>query len=93
MKRIRPVALPRFTYTVIFCALIVSATGISQGIAADNDAKVTLVYEHALPNVPGKSIKGCVGRIRSRRFLASPHACKVSFHLCDRSRGSNPKFG
>ena len=32
--------------------------GISQGIAADNDAKVTLVYEHALPNVPGKSIKG-----------------------------------
>ncbi len=57
MKRIRPVALPRFTYTVIFCTLIISATGISQGIAADNDAKVTLVYEHALPNVPGKSIK------------------------------------
>ena len=58
MKRIRPVALPRFSYTFIFCTLIVSATGISPGTAADNDAKVTLVYEHALPNVPGKSIKG-----------------------------------
>ena len=28
------------------------------GIAADKNSKVTLVYEHALPNVPGKSIKG-----------------------------------
>jgi quercetin dioxygenase-like cupin family protein len=58
MKRIRtskPVGLPRFTYTVVFCALIV---GVSSGIAADKNAKVTLVYEHALPNVPGKSIKG-----------------------------------
>jgi Uncharacterized conserved protein, contains double-stranded beta-helix domain len=27
-------------------------------MAADKNSKVTLVYEHALPNVPGKSIKG-----------------------------------
>ncbi|EWY42463.1 cupin [Skermanella stibiiresistens SB22] len=26
--------------------------------AHDNNSKVTLVYDHALPNVPGKSIKG-----------------------------------
>lgn len=26
--------------------------------AADHGAKVTLVYDHVLPNVPGKSIKG-----------------------------------
>lgn len=26
--------------------------------ASDSDAKVTLVYDHVLPNVPGKSIKG-----------------------------------
>jgi quercetin dioxygenase-like cupin family protein len=31
---------------------------VPSGIAADKNAKVTLVYEHALPNVPGKSIKG-----------------------------------
>src|SRR6058998_2026979 len=61
MKRIRtskPVGLPRFTYALIVCALIVGTIGVGSGIAADKNAKVTLVYEHELPNVPGKSIKG-----------------------------------
>jgi len=52
------IGLPRFTYAFIVCALIVSVVGVGSGIAADNTAKVTLVYDHALPNVPGKSIKG-----------------------------------
>jgi hypothetical protein len=38
--------------------IIVGTIGVGSGLAADNNAKVTLVYEHALPNVPGKSIKG-----------------------------------
>ncbi len=61
MKRIptsKPVRLPRFTYALIFCATILATIGVGSAIAADNNAKVTLVYEHALPNVPGKSIKG-----------------------------------
>jgi quercetin dioxygenase-like cupin family protein len=61
MKQIRtlkPVGLPRLIYSPIVCALIVAALGVSSGAAADKNAKVTLVYEHALPNVPGKSIKG-----------------------------------
>ena len=62
MKRIRtskPVGLPRFTYAIVVCALIIAAIGgVGSGMAADNHAKITLVYEHALPNVPGKSIKG-----------------------------------
>ena len=62
MKRIptsKPVGLPRFTYALIVCALIVATIGgVSSGLAADKNAKVTLVYEHALPNAPGKSIKG-----------------------------------
>src|SRR5437773_12218190 len=58
MKRIPPVGLPRFIYALIVCALIVATLGVSSGIAADKNSKVTLVYEHALPNVPGKSIKG-----------------------------------
>jgi len=59
MKRIaKPVGLPRFTYALIVCALIVGTLGVSSAMAADENAKVTLVYEHALPNVPGKSIKG-----------------------------------
>src|SRR5437868_9279627 len=61
MKRIRtskPVGLPPFIYRFIVCALIVATLGVGSGIAADENSKVTLVYEHALPNVPGKSIKG-----------------------------------
>ena len=61
MKRIptsKPVGLPRFTYALIVCALIVGTIGVGSVIAADKNAKVSLVYEHALPNVPGKSIKG-----------------------------------
>jgi quercetin dioxygenase-like cupin family protein len=61
MKRIRtskPIARPRFIYALIVCALIIATLGVRSGLAADKEAKVTLVYEHALPNVPGKSIKG-----------------------------------
>ena len=61
MKRIQtsePVVPPRFTYALIVCALIVATVGVGSAIADDKSAKVTLVYEHALPNVPGKSIKG-----------------------------------
>ncbi|WP_095091763.1 cupin domain-containing protein [Mesorhizobium sophorae] len=45
----------------IVAALIVTAALASPAAAEDTGgkaAKVTLVYEHELPNVPGKSIKG-----------------------------------
>lgn len=46
----------RFLYGVALAALSVSAA------SADNlptdDSKVTVVFDHALPNVPGKSMKG-----------------------------------
>ena len=51
-----PVVLPRYAFVVY--ALIVGAIGVGSGMAADENAKTALVYEHALPNVPGKSIKG-----------------------------------
>jgi len=50
--------MKRITYALIVCALIIATLGVGSGVAADNNAKVTVVYEHALPNVPGKSIKG-----------------------------------
>jgi quercetin dioxygenase-like cupin family protein len=59
MKRIRTlksVGLPRLTFIV--CTLIVITLGVSSGTAADEGPKVTLVFDHALPNVPGKSMKG-----------------------------------
>jgi quercetin dioxygenase-like cupin family protein len=44
----------------ILCSLLVAT--LPFGVVADppksKDAKVTLVYQHELPNVPGKSIKG-----------------------------------
>ena len=49
--------MPRFIYALIVCALI-TTIGVGSGIAADKNPKVTLVYDHALPNVPGKSMKG-----------------------------------
>jgi quercetin dioxygenase-like cupin family protein len=61
MKRIqtsKAVRLLRFIYALVVCTLIVAALGVGSAIAADENSKVTLVYEHALPNVPGKSIKG-----------------------------------
>jgi quercetin dioxygenase-like cupin family protein len=45
----------------IFCWLLVAALPFGSAIAdapKEKNAKVTLVYQHELPNVPGKSIKG-----------------------------------
>ena len=59
MKRIRTLkSVGRLRLTFIVCTLIVITLGVSSGIAADEGPKVTLVFDHALPNVPGKSMKG-----------------------------------
>lgn len=52
------VATQRLTSALVICGLILASVGVVSGTTADKSAKVTLVYEHALPNVPGKSIKG-----------------------------------
>ena len=48
----------RFIYALVACTLIDATVGAGVAIAADENSKATLVYEQALPNVPGKSIKG-----------------------------------
>jgi quercetin dioxygenase-like cupin family protein len=53
----KPGGMPRFIYALIVCALI-GTVGVGSGIAADEGPKVTLVFDHTLPNVPGKSMKG-----------------------------------
>jgi quercetin dioxygenase-like cupin family protein len=53
----KPGGEARSISALIFCAFI-AAIGVTSGIAADESPKVTLVYDHALPNVPGKSMKG-----------------------------------
>jgi len=57
MKRIRTsesVGLLRLA--LIVCALV-ATVGVRSGIAADEGPKVTVVFDHAIPNVPGKSMK------------------------------------
>jgi quercetin dioxygenase-like cupin family protein len=43
--------------TLIVCALV-ATVGVRSGIAADERPKVKIVFDHALPNVPGKSMRG-----------------------------------
>ena len=83
----------RFIYALVACTLIDATVGAGVAIAADENSKVTLVYEHALPNVPGKSIKGVLVEYGPGAIVVGPHACQISFHLCDCSRRSDPKFG
>ena len=45
----------------ILCSLLVATVPFGSVLAAEpkaKNAKVTLVYQHELPNVPGKNIKG-----------------------------------
>jgi len=59
MKQIRTTKSTsrRFTYALSVCALIVTL-GVGSAIAADEGPKVTVVFDRAIPNVPGKSMKG-----------------------------------
>ena len=57
IQRSKPGGMPRFIYALLVCALI-ATVGVRSGIAADKGPKATVVFDHALPNVPGKSIKG-----------------------------------
>jgi quercetin dioxygenase-like cupin family protein len=48
----------RTSLAAIAIAAFVSSVAAAQDIAAGAASNVTLVYEHELPNVPGKSLKG-----------------------------------
>ena len=43
---------------LVVCAFIVATLGVASAIADDKGPKATIVYDHVLPNAPGKSIKG-----------------------------------
>ena len=73
--------------TLIVCALIFTV-GVRSGIAADENLKVTLVSDHELPNVPGKSLRAVLVEYRPGRRVALPSASFVGIHLCARAGGS-----
>ena len=51
---------------LLSAAVLATALGTAASAhnAADDSAKVTLVYDHELPNVPGKSLKGVLVEYR-----------------------------
>jgi quercetin dioxygenase-like cupin family protein len=51
-------------YAAIILFLTASGAGAHDTRSTGEAAKVTLVYEHELPNVPGKSIKGVLVEYR-----------------------------
>jgi len=74
----------------ILCSLLVATLPFGSVLAdapKEKSAKVTLVYQHELPNLPGKSIKGVLVEY-ARALLACSHARQVRLHLRDRARGA-----
>ena len=60
----------------ILCSLLVATLPFGSVLAdSPKNAKVTLVYQHEPPNLPGKSAR----RIRPGRLLAWSHACQSAF--------------
>lgn len=43
---------------ILICAGVLAAMSVTGALAEDNRAKVTVVFDQKLPNVPGKSMKG-----------------------------------
>ena len=49
--------MARLIYVLVVCAAL-TGIGVYSGKADDKNAKASVVFDHALPNVPGKSMKG-----------------------------------
>ena len=85
----------------ILCSLLVATLRFGSVLAdepKEKNAKVTLVYQHELPNVPGKSIKGVLVEYGpggysaahmpfARRWRYCPgnaRPCSATYHCCGR---------
>ena len=67
---------------MIFCSLLVAALPFGTALAdalKPNEAKVTLVYQHELPNVPGKSIKSVLVEYGPGGFSPGHTHAKTAF--------------
>ena len=93
MKRIRTSAsVGLLRLTLIVCALV-ATVGVRSGIAADEGPKVTLVFDHALPNVPGKSMKGVLVEYGPGVKSSAHMHPKSAFIYATVLEGAIPNFG
>jgi quercetin dioxygenase-like cupin family protein len=67
----------------ILCSLLVAALPfggvLAQVAPGSKNAKVTVVFEHALPNVPGKSVKGVLVEYGPGGYSAAHRHPKSAF--------------
>lgn len=55
------------------------------------EARVTTIFDHPLPGIPGKSLRGVPRRVRAGRVLPRPQACALRLHHRDGDRGRDPQ--
>lgn len=75
----------RFLGGVAFSALSVSAASAGDlpiVLTTTDKSKVTLVFDRALPNVPGKSLKGVLVEYRPGAQVPA-YPPRLGLHLCD----------
>jgi quercetin dioxygenase-like cupin family protein len=68
------------------CSLLVVTLPFGSVLAdapKSKNAKVTLVYQHELPNVPGKSINGVLVEYGPGGYSPGSHASQIRLHLRD----------
>ena len=71
-----------FMKRIIVCLLLLTAmpfSGVRADAPASKNVKVTLVYQHELPNVPGKSIKSALVEYGPGGYSAAHRHPKSAF--------------
>ena len=66
----------------ILCSLLIASLPFGSALAQtpkEKSAKVTLVYQHELPNVPGKSVKGVLVEYGPGGYSAGHTHAKSAF--------------
>ena len=69
--------------SLLFAALFAQAAASSRMRRSRKNAKVTLVYQHELPNVPGKSIKGVLVEYGPGGYSPGHMHRQIRLHLRD----------
>ena len=70
----------------ILCSLLIVTLTFGSVLAdvpKSKNEKVTLVYQHELPEVPGQSIKAVLVEYGPDGLLGSSHACEIRLYLRD----------
>src|SRR6202023_1026007 len=80
----------------ILCSLLVATRPFGSVLAdapKEKNAKVTIVYQHELPNVPGKSIKGVLVEYGPGGYSPGHTHAKSAFIYATVLKGGDPQSG